>query len=75
MLNYIYIYICVYRFIIKNRMIWTANSDHKNVKLHDQEMTHVVIELFVQLCGMLKQYAVYTYFYLEILLQKTGLSG
>ena len=26
-----------------NRMIWAANSDHQNGKLHDQEMTHAVI--------------------------------
>ena len=30
-------------------MIWAANFGHQNEKLHDQEMTHAVIELFLGL--------------------------
>ena len=31
-------------------MIWAANSDHQTRKLHDQELTHAVIELFLGRC-------------------------
>ena len=38
--------------MVLNHMIQGVNSDHRNKRVHDQEMSHAVIELFHQLYGM-----------------------
>lgn len=58
-------------------MIYAANCDHQNGKLHNLEITHAVIDLFLELHGMCYRLLGTTCrlnHYLAIQAQKTELS-